>query len=222
LLDLCVVAIPLAASFYHKAPFYKEWKDAGIGLLVTVLFFVVWDEMFTRMGIWGFNERYLTGVYLGSLPLEEVLFFICIPYACLFTYFSMKHLIRNDYLLPYHGHISAVLIVVLTGLGSYHITRLYTALAFLLLAAFLLVQRLLKSSSYMGRFYFAFLILLIPFFLVNGILTGWFTEAPVVLYNDKHTLGIRLGTIPLEDVFYGMLLMVIPIGIWEWRAARRV
>ncbi|HET9486859.1 MAG TPA: lycopene cyclase domain-containing protein, partial [Chryseosolibacter sp.] len=68
---------------------------------------------------------------------------------------------------------------------------------------------------FMGRFYFAFGVILIPFFIVNGILTGSFIDEPVVWYNNTENLGIRLGTVPLEDVVYGMLMLLVPITIWE-------
>jgi lycopene cyclase domain-containing protein len=72
------------------------------------------------------------------------------------------------------------------------------------------------KPRYMGRFYVAFGFTLIPFFIVNGILTGSFIPGEVVWYNDEENLGFRLGTIPLEDVFYGMLLLLLNIVIFEW------
>ena len=60
----------------------------------------------------------------------------------------------------------------------------------------------------MGKFYQSYLIALIPFILKNGILTGSVTESPVVWYNNSENLGLRIATIPVEDVFYAMLLIL--------------
>ncbi|MGC3945263.1 MAG: lycopene cyclase domain-containing protein [Chryseolinea sp.] len=214
-IDLAVVAIPLAASFYPRAPFYRQWKPVGIGLIATALFFIAWDELFTRLGIWSFNERYITGVYVGSLPIEEVLFFICIPYACMFTYFALSHLVRNDVLYHHQKVIGTTLasLLMVTGAALYY--KLYTVTTFVLLALFLILQSVMTRSDYMGRFYVAWLILLIPFFIVNGILTGAFTEEPVVIYNAAHNLGVRIGTIPIEDAFYGMMMMGMAVAVAE-------
>jgi lycopene cyclase domain-containing protein len=73
---------------------------------------------------------------------------------------------------------------------------------------------------YLGKFYLSYLWILIPFFLVNGILTGTGLENPVVWYNNDENLGIRLLSIPLEDVVYGMLLILMNITIFEWLQAK--
>ncbi|MBT1705685.1 lycopene cyclase domain-containing protein [Chryseosolibacter indicus] len=207
--------IPFIASFYPKANFSRKWKFIIPAILITAFIFIVWDELFTRMGVWGFNERYLTGIFIFNLPLEEILFFICIPYSSIFIYFSLNHLIERDYFFSYHQVISNVLIIILLLIGVYYLKHLYTSVTFILTSLFLAFLNLKVKPEYMGRFYFAYLFVLIPFFIVNGILTGSFIDEPIVWYNNEENLNIRLGTIPVEDAFYGLLLILNSIVIAE-------
>lgn len=184
-------------------------------ILVTAIFFITWDVLFTKMGVWGFNPKYLSGIYLVGLPIEEILFFFCIPYACIFTYFALNYLVERDYLFPHQELISSVLIVILLIAGGYYINHWYTGVTFTLTGLFLAYQMLKLRPRYMGRFYFAFVFILIPFFIVNGILTGSFIDEPVVWYNNEENLGIRLGTIPIEDAFYGMFMILMSVSIAE-------
>jgi lycopene cyclase domain-containing protein len=215
-INLFAFIIPFLASFQKKAPFYKKWKYAIPALVVTAIVFIVWDELYTHEGIWGFNPKYILGVYVGSLPVEEILFFICIPYASVFTYFALNHLVEKDHLFPHQELISSVLIIVLLISGIYNIDKLYTGVTFVALALLMAFQMLKLRPRYMGRFYFAFAVLLLPFFIVNGLLTGSFIDEEVVWYNPQHMLGMRIGTVPLEDIFYGLLLILMNIVIMEW------
>ncbi|HYF66903.1 MAG TPA: lycopene cyclase domain-containing protein [Ohtaekwangia sp.] len=219
-IDFFVILIPFSASFYQKAPFYKKWKHLAIAIILPATVFLVWDAIFTDLAIWGFNDRYITGVTLGPLPIEEILFFICIPYACVFTYFALNHLIEKDFLFPHQDLISGILIMLMLVLGIYHMDKAYTGVTFILLGIFLAYQMIKLKPRYMGRFYVAFFVTLIPFFIVNGILTGAFIEEQVVWYNNEENLGIRLGTIPIEDMFYGMLLLLMNVTIFEWLEER--
>jgi lycopene cyclase domain-containing protein len=214
-IDIGSFIVPFIFSFYPKINFSKKFKYVLPGIAITAILFIAWDITFTAMGVWGFNPEYVTGIYFFNLPLEEVLFFFCVPYACFFTYFALKNLVEKDYLYPHHEIISSVLIFGLMLTGGYFIHKAYTGVTFILTAMFLAYQMLKLRPRYMGRFYFAFAILLIPFLIVNGILTGAVTDQPVVWYNDKENLGIRLGTIPVEDTFYGMLMTLLSITIAE-------
>lgn len=207
--------VPFIFSFYRKANFSREWKYVFPAITISAIGFIIWDALFTARGVWGFNPDYVTGIGFFGLPLEEILFFFCIPYACLFTYFALNHLIEKDLLFPHQDIITSLLIIFLLVAGLYNLHKAYTAVTFLLTGTFLTWAMLKLRLRFMGRFYIAFGLLMIPFFIVNGALTGSFTDEPVVWYNDTENMGIRLGTIPVEDIFYGLLMILLPITLWE-------
>ena len=89
-LDLVSILFPLIFSFDKKVHFYTYWWRLFPAILVGAVSFLVWDEWFTRYQVWSFNPDYITGIYIGHLPLEEWLFFLCIPFSCLFIYECLK------------------------------------------------------------------------------------------------------------------------------------
>lgn len=220
-INLLSFIIPFLFSFYPKANFSKKWKYVLPAIFITAAIFIAWDALFTHLGVWGFNGEYTLGIDLMGLPFEEILFFFCIPYACLFTYFALNYLIEKDHLFPHQELISSVIAILLLVFGGYYLNKLYTGVTFLLTGAFLAFVFLKLRARFMGRFYFAFAVLIIPFLIVNGILTGSVTDKPIVWYNDSETMGIRLGTIPAEDLVYALLMILLPITIWEKLEERR-
>ena len=214
-LDLAAVSIPFFAGFHPRLAFYKKWKYLFPAILVAAIPFIAWDIYFTAEGIWGFNPRYLTGLYFLGLPLEEWLFFFCIPYACVFTYEALKTGMRKAPFSGVHTRITSVLAVVLLVCGLIFVDRAYTAVTFLGTALFLFLHLRFFKRDYLGWFYFSFLLILLPFFLVNGILTGSVIEEEVVWYNDAENLGLRLFTIPVEDSCYALLLLLLTVTVYE-------
>jgi lycopene cyclase domain-containing protein len=67
----------------------------------------------------------------------------------------------------------------------------------------------------MGYFWFAYFVHLIPFLIINGILTGAATPSPVVWYNPNEIIGLRIITIPIEDTIYALTCLLLPITILE-------
>jgi lycopene cyclase domain-containing protein len=167
------------------------------------------------MGIWGFNRRYVTGVYLWNLPLEEVLFFICIPFSCVFTWYCLDKFFKLSW--PPRGETlfcvffpGALLIA-----GSIFIDKSYTSSTLISTAILIVLLKFPLRVTWLGRAVIVYGILLAPFLIVNGILTGSGPKEPVVLYNNRENLGIRLLTIPIEDVLYGFELFLLNVFTYE-------
>ncbi len=220
LVDLGAFIVPFLFSFHPKLEFYKKWKFVFPAILISAIPFLIWDSYFTMIGVWGFTQKYLTGYHLLNLPLEEVMFFICIPYSCLFTYYCLNKLIHNDFLASAERIITGILLPILIVVGLYNSTKAYTYSTCIGLTLLLLFLKFYLKSKWLSRFYFSYMILLIPFLIVNGILTGTGLSEPVVWYNDNENIGIRLLTIPVEDVFYGMTLILLNVSIFEFMSKK--
>ncbi len=215
-INLLSISIPFLAGFDRRLKFYRQWKYLFPAILLTMILFIPWDVIFTDMGVWEFTPRYLSGIDLINLPIEEWLFFICIPYACLFTYESLNYLVKKDYLRKYVPAINYTLMTVLAILAIIFHDRLYTFVTFSLMILMLALQQFLIKGKYMGRFYFSFIFVLIPFFIVNGLLTGSFIEDQVVWYDNTENMGIRMFTIPIEDSVYALLMLMMNTSFYEY------
>jgi len=216
LINLGAISIPFIAGFDSRLRFDRQWKYLFPAMLFTMLVFIPWDMLKTHLAVWGFNPRYLSGFYIGNLPVEEWMFFIAIPYACLFTYHSLNYLVKKDYLEKYADRITLILAVFLLVTGIWNTSRLYTSVTFISTGSFLLFHRFVIRGGYMGRFYLMYLVTLVPFFIVNGLLTGSFIPEEIVYYDNAQNLGIRLGTIPVEDMVYGLLMLLMNVTWFEF------
>ncbi|MBP6286610.1 MAG: lycopene cyclase domain-containing protein [Ferruginibacter sp.] len=209
---------PLALSFDKKVAFYKNWKYLFPAMLFPALLYIAWDMYFTSKGVWSFNEAYITGINIINLPLEEVLFFLIVPYCCVFIYACIRSYFPRLKEKRQADHFLMGLAAGLIIAGAAYHDRYYTSWTFILNGAFIfciyLFRNYFKEFDALS-FLISYAVCLIPFLIVNGFLTA----IPVVLYNDAENLGIRIHTIPVEDVFYGMLLVLMNIVIYEKRKA---
>tara|TARA_R110000823_G_scaffold315699_1_gene450554 strand:+ start:20901 stop:21599 length:699 start_codon:yes stop_codon:yes gene_type:complete len=208
LLNLSSLSIPFLFSFHPKLRFYKLWKYFFPATFIMMAFFIPWDINFTQNGIWGFNEKYLSGIKLGNLPLEEWLFFICIPYACIFTIYAFKNMLPKFSISEKTTQIVYFLLqTILIATLLYFYDRLYTAVNFGYAIVLLALVYNYKRET-LQVFFPIFLILLVPFFIVNGFLTGSWIHEEVVWYNNAENLGIRIGSVPIEDSIYALTMLL--------------
>ena len=214
-IDLLSISVPLLVSFHPRIALYRHWHLLFPAIVLSMVPYIIWDVYFTVNGYWGFNPDYLSGYYLFSLPLEEWLFFICIPYSCVFTHYALLELKPRWKLSESASRlISLVLIfgfvfILLTNWERWY-TRMDMIFALLILALVFWKKRELLQS-----YYLTFMVMLIPFFIVNGVLTGTGIENNIVWYDDSQNLGTRMGTIPVEDTVYAFSLILLNLFLFE-------
>ena len=215
-LHIVTVAFPLIRSFEPRVAYATRFRALFPSIALTGVFFIVWDVIFTKNGVWGFNEEYLMGWFLFGLPLEEWLFFVTVPFASVFIYDCVIYFDKGNRLNVKLNWLATFLGSMLVMVALLNTGRDYTFYNFLFAGLLLLAHGLWLKSAYLGRFFVAYLIHLVPFLIVNGILTGGVTETPVVWYNNEENLGVRMWTIPVEDTVYALLLLLMNITYYEF------
>jgi lycopene cyclase domain-containing protein len=214
-IEILTIAIPLLLSFDKKVGFYKMWKSLFLSIFISAAFYITADIVFVKLGIWGFNPEYLVGVNFLNLPLEEWLFFILIPYSCLFIhYVFIIYFPKNFLSIGTVKLVSALIIFVLLLTGGLNTEKLYT-LVYSSLVIIILIAALISKIKVLNTFFLSFLIILVPFFMVNAVLTGTFINGEVVWYNNSQNLGIRLLTVPVEDIGYAFSLILLNLLLME-------
>ena len=197
--------------------FIKHWKAVLTSTTIVAVFFLIWDAHFTKFGVWGFNPEYHLPFLILGMPIEEWLFFFCIPYASVFIHYALEYF-KPNFLLPnkFTEYITIGFVLLLFYLLVTNISKTYTVVNYGVLIGVLVYSYYYKGIRHLRRFYISFLIILIPFFIVNGILTGTGIHKPVVWYNDYENLGYRLGTIPVEDIGYAFSMLFANVLLIEF------
>lgn len=206
---------PFLLSFDKKVHFYTYWKWLFPSISIVAVVFIIWDQIFTQEKVWGFNPDYLQGVYLGDLPLEEVLFFFVVPYACVFIYEVLKAYFPNLRIQRLGQSVAFGITFAGFLFGTLYMENWYTSIACILAALLTIGIYFVERVNWYSNFALMYLIAIIPFLIVNGILTGAATAEPVVWYSPDHIMGPRIVTIPVEDLFYNYSMLLPIVWIFE-------
>lgn len=197
------IIICLVASFDKRIRFDQHFgsflKAAG---LVAVPF-IAWDIWFTAIGVWWFDLNYTLGLTVAGLPIEEWLFFICIPFSCVFTYYCFDKFFQLKILDGFNNLIVFVSLIIISVVGLLNMDKTYTLVTAIIGVLSLIYLHLVAKVYWISRASLVFSILMIGFFLVNGVLTGTGIDSPIVNYNPNEFIGFRMLTIPIEDAVYG-------------------
>ena len=210
-IDLAILAIPLALSFDRKVRYVGKWPAVLAAAAVVAALFIPWDILKTAAGVWGFNKRYVGEFAFYGLPAGEILFFLVVPFSCIFIYEVVRAYFRERPVRVARW-VWLVAAAGLAVLGVLFREQVYTLTVLLSVAAVLVLAALWQPDLLRSfRFWLAIALTYIPFLIFNGILTS----VPLVVYNDAEIWGARVYTIPLEDCFYSFALLGLAILVYQ-------
>jgi lycopene cyclase domain-containing protein len=208
--NLVVLSGPVFFGSLKCCYIWNHWKQMLIAIVLPAIPFLLWDALVTGTH-WNFNPKYVSGIKIINLPVEEILFFITVPFACLFTW---EMIIRRVKEKQVNTQWLRVLLYAALPAGIYFflIGKQYTSLTLTFLFLANLLDQILRTNLlHDKRFYFYLLLIIIFTLIFNGFLT-W---RPIVTYGVNYQLDFRIITIPVEDFFYGISLLFMNTSIYK-------
>ena len=203
LFNLLVLAGPVALSFWSRTRFVHLWPLVAAAAATAAVPYVAWDAWVTGRH-WWFNPEYSLPHRPLGLPPGEWLFFLTVPFACIFTWRTLAKPERG-HLSPGRGwiYLAAVALLPLS-VWLWSLGKEYTSLAVGALGVSAIVDRAVGTRLLTHTRYPRFVAMLMG---LTFVFNGYLTARPVVLYDASYQLDVRIWTVPVEDFVYGLSLM---------------
>ncbi|KXK08090.1 MAG: lycopene cyclase domain-containing protein [Candidatus Dojkabacteria bacterium] len=212
LLNLIILIGPLLLSFEKRVRYISKIKHVLISIFLVSIPFILWDQYATLNGHWSFSKEHTTGINIGMLPIEEVMFFLTVPFSCLFVYEVINYFFK-DKKTKVSAYVFAFVGALLSLIAFTNPDKGYTLIVSTLGSSLFFALAFIRPVLVMKRNYLIFLAVTLVLFLVfNSILTG----IPIVSYGADEILGIRIGTIPIEDFVYNSVMLTLYLLVYNW------
>lgn len=209
--NLLIITGPLLVFFWKKKGIVKPAiGPLFFGVFLTAIIFIVWDQLVVNY-FWFFNSQYITGIFLLNLPIEEILFFITVPFSCLLLWVNYKRRFADrtlKYPLVYLWSVLAGASILFLVYG-----KIYSASVLFVFLIVVALDLILKTKLFYRKLFLIFI------FLITNILTFIFnlylTARPIVIYSEALKTNFNIISIPVEDFIFGMALIALNIILYE-------
>lgn len=203
--NIIVIAGPLIFGSMKKFYFLNRIRETLIAISVPIIPFLIWDAMVTDRH-WFFNNNYVIGIYYFGLPIEEIMFFVTVPFACVFTWEMINRFTKNiDLKFPVEIYFLPIIFFLLS-IYMLILGKEYTSLVFVALTLTFIYDRVLNTKFFLMKNVPLYLSLITIFTI---IFNGYLTYRPVITYDEQYQLAFRIFTIPVEDFLFGFSLLII-------------
>lgn len=186
---------------------YPKFKLAMVAITIVAIPYIVWDHMVTGIW-WWFNPLYITGINIGKLPIEEIMFFISVPWSCLVIWENLKKIIKGKRKVSVDKLL--IFLMILLVFSLLYLNKVYLSSVIMVnVIVLVLYKKLFKDFNVKALVVFDAVVV-----LLTTIFNGYLTAKPVVLYAEALSL-FKIITIPIEDYLYGIALVNAVVLIYE-------
>jgi len=81
-------------NLFYKKTIFPQIKPFVLSVSTVALIFIIWDIKVAEKW-WFFNARYILGIKIFKLPIEEILFFFTVPFSCLVIFLNLNYFITS-------------------------------------------------------------------------------------------------------------------------------
>jgi lycopene cyclase domain-containing protein len=194
----------------------QYWRYAFPAIMLSLGVYVLWDAAVTDRH-WRFNTLYTLDFRLLKLPIEEWLFFITVPYACLFVKEVMTLFIGNSMKRELEWVRAGMFALIPVGIIVFRVGKEYTGLVLIALGAVAFLDRQLRTNIFLQTRTYWFMLAVVGFTFVFNM---YLTARPVLIYDAAYQLDIRVITIPIEDFGYGLSHILLCTVLYEYMKLR--
>lgn len=208
LFNLLIGIAPSLGMVLYGRGKWPNWVGLLGGYAAISIPYIIWDYFVTNWW-WYFNPMYTLGITVGTLPIEEILFFFVIPWSCLVIWINLRDRIQR--IVTWHVEWGFFTLSMAIGIWSYMTAVWYTAavcvvIALITVLSWFTEHWLCRKSS---------LLFLAVVSVLTLVFNGYLTWRPVVVYNSAVMTNLRIGTVPVEDFFYGLGLLCGIVMVYE-------
>lgn len=208
LFNILILLGPFTSKLLVRSMIFPSVKNVLKAIFPVALIFILWDFFVTDF-FWSFNKSYILGLIVGKLPVEEIMFFFTVPYACLILWVNIKNRIKQKREIIPRLFIYLLSVIFFT-LGVYSLLSnlWYTGIVSFIFSYILIVVKPFISSKLGVLFSLSIIGLTFIFNL-------YLTARPVVLYYAQYKTNLNILTVPIEDFIYGLTLLLPIIYRYE-------
>lgn len=203
---LLAIFVPVALiSFLTPISRYRKYRPLIISIAVVAPVYIIWDQLAVIFGTWKFDSSHVIGIFFFHLPVEEVAFFLVVPFSTLLIFEVIRSHIREKISVRNMEIVSSIIIILLIMLGLFNISRSYTSIASFFAAASISIgivfdRQLMTSVS----LWIYIAISYIPFVFFDHLMV----TLPVFTYGKGAIIGLRIADIPVEEFLYVFSLLL--------------